>query len=114
MAFSYREFLKPNRRTVTFFIILAVLSFYDLYMLGSQSIPCLKKPLVAPDIEVFWKDSMCSLGQNLLGVSIQFTWLSWTVVALLVLVLPYLIACLLDRFVFKKKRLLSCIFSRRK
>ena len=114
MVFSYSEFLKPDRRVIAFFIILSVLSFYDLYTFGSQSIPCLKKPLVAPDIEVFWSEGMCSLGQNLLGVSIQFTWLSYSVIAFLVLLLPYLLACLLAKFVFRERSFLERIFPRRK
>ena len=103
MELNYREFLKPDKRVFVIFIVLAILSFLDLFAFGALAIPCNIKPLVAPDIEVFWSDSMCSLRPGLIGVSIQFTALSYLTLVFYTIILPYSLACLISKYIWKKK-----------
>jgi hypothetical protein len=107
MAMAYRELLKLDRIVAAIFIVLAALSFLDLYILGAKVIPCLVKVAAAPDNPFFWIQSTCSLSPMMIDLVVRFTWSSYLVIVFYVLILPYLLACLISRLIWKRKSRLS-------
>ena len=105
-----KNLFKPDRRVMAVFIVLSILIFLDLYMFGQRAIPCLTKPVVSPEYNPPWVENLCSLRPGLIGVSVQFTWASHFSVLFLVLVLPYFLACVLSKLVFRKRSLFSKLF----
>ena len=92
---SPRDFLRPDRKLIVLFVIMVVLS---VVALGAdyRLIPCRITPLTAPgNAQVV--DSTCSLSMlmgNYVGSRAELTPLSCMVIFMLVIAVPYLIACL--------------------
>ena len=87
-----REFLRPDGKLVLLFIIMAALS---VVALGSdyRLIPCQLTSATSGQAA----DSACSLAMlmgRMVGSRAVFTPLSWVVILVLVVAVPYLIACL--------------------
>jgi hypothetical protein len=109
MAIDYQKLLRPDKRVLTVFIVLSVLSFLDIYAFGARFIPCQVKPVVAPDITVYWTDSLCSLRPTLLGVTTRFTELSFLTLVFYILILPYVLSCLIAKYIWKERTIWSGI-----
>jgi hypothetical protein len=92
---SPREFLRPDKKLALLFLVMAVLAVVALGS-GYRLVPCQLTPLTAPE-HAQAVDSTCSLSMlmgNLVGSRAGLTPLSYIVLLLLVVAVPYLIACL--------------------
>ena len=95
------EFLKPTKLTITAFVILVLLFIWALTSLPLSIFPCKVQPVVPSPPQ--FKDSLCSL-QTLVGVNIEFTNLGILMEAVIILIIPYLISCAINKLVAKKRK----------
>ncbi len=94
------EFLSPDGKLVALFLVMAALSVVSLGA-DYRLIPC---RLTAPGEGGQMMDSACSLSMLMgsrVGSSASMTPLSYIVLFLLVVAVPYLIACLVRAVAFR-------------
>jgi len=87
------EFLRPDRKLVVLFLVMAVLSVVALGS-GYRLVPCQLTPLGEGGQAV---DSTCSISMlmgSYVGSRAGLTPLSYAVLFLLLIAVPYLVACL--------------------
>jgi succinate dehydrogenase/fumarate reductase cytochrome b subunit len=98
-----KEVFKPNLVKTILFIILVVVSFCLLN--GLRIFPCQTQPVIQnpPPLE----DSLCLpplLGTILIGVNVAYSPVSYVLVAVLFVVVPYVLACLIGHPLRRKKQ----------
>ncbi len=100
-----KDLLRPNVFKVIVAVMISGLLLMALIVLNTPCVPCMKKPIVNPKLNATYSPSMCSLASPLIvGVSIQYYWLSYISIITLFFIIPYLCACAVEHFFIKKKQ----------
>ncbi|MDO8647447.1 MAG: hypothetical protein Q7R70_03455 [Candidatus Diapherotrites archaeon] len=97
------DFLKPNFGKKILFVIFAVISFFILSAANPIIFPCLARPVI-PNPPAF-SESICGFPFNIVfGASIQYTPVSMLLLAVFLLVIPYLLSCGVVEFFRKSSK----------
>jgi len=97
-----KSVFKPDIKIVRNFAIIAVIFLVLVLAFNMRVIPCLVKPEGVPGGEVAFSLTMCSPDMGN-GMEIRYSELSYFAAALIVLGIPYLIACWIGKNVKGKK-----------
>jgi len=91
----FEDLIKPSRGKIIIFVVLVVLSYLFFANTGIEIFPCNVQPVVQNPPEP--TSRLCGLGKSI-GISISFTFTGYLLMVFILLILPYLLASILNYF----------------
>ena len=95
----WKDFLKPSKWTVILLIILVILSYWFFTNMNTEIFQCKTQPVVSNPPE--FKVDICGLGMQF-GARRVFTPLGYLMIFLVLIALPYVVACI-GNYLIKRK-----------
>ncbi len=86
------KFLKPNKKVLQIFAVLAVIFFVLILSLNLRVVPCFLRPADVIGDDAAFSLSFCPPAVES-GMVVVYSEFSYVIAALIVLGIPYLIAC---------------------
>ncbi len=86
------KFLKPNRKVIQIFAVLAVIFLVLILSFNLRVVPCFLRPADVPGDDAAFSLSFCPPSVEE-GMVVSYFEFSYIIAALMVLGIPYLIAC---------------------
>lgn len=97
---DWKNFFKPTKWTIGLFIFLVISSYLFFAYTGIEIFACKTQPVYHNPPE--FQENTCGLGIYVMGVRQIFTPFGYFMIALMLLILPYLLACMMN-FLIKRK-----------
>ena len=89
---NWKEILKPSKIKIIIFIVLFIVMFNVVRKVDMKIFPCKISPVLAPDMSVTPKDSICSF-VPMIGIRRNYYPAAYVELFMILIIIPYLIAC---------------------
>jgi hypothetical protein len=89
---TLHKFHSPTRKTIMVYVVLSIAFYFTLALTNVSFIPCMKKPIVSPEYQVEFEPAYCNIGEPVLGVQIEYVSVSYIVLFIVLVLVPYAVA----------------------